>query len=87
MSATRCKPIQLVVDAATRTLAKCGKSAAIVRLRQELSMTDLNIKTAVARTRAFKKRAGLITWISDLIKCPYKHRCDTWKQKPVKTKN
>ncbi|PVU93101.1 hypothetical protein BB561_003469 [Smittium simulii] len=58
--------------------AKCGKSAAMVRLRQELSLTDLNIKTAVARTRAFGKWASLRTWISDLIKCPYKHRCDTW---------
>ncbi|PVU90896.1 hypothetical protein BB561_004665 [Smittium simulii] len=78
MSATRCKPIQQVADAATRTLAKCGKSAAMVRLRIELSLTDLNIKTAVARTRAFGKWASLRTWISDLIKCPYKHRCDTW---------
>ncbi|PVU88442.1 hypothetical protein BB561_005859, partial [Smittium simulii] len=78
MSATRCKPIQQVVDAATRTLAKCGKSAAMVRLRQELSLTGLNIKTAVARTRAFGKWTSLRTWISDLIKCPYKHRCDTW---------
>ncbi|PVU86857.1 hypothetical protein BB561_006521, partial [Smittium simulii] len=64
MSATRCKPIHQVVDAATRTLAKCGKLAAMVRLRQELSMTDLNIKTAVARTRAFGKWASLRTWIS-----------------------
>ncbi|PVU94832.1 hypothetical protein BB561_002231 [Smittium simulii] len=50
----------------------------MVRLRQELSLTNLNIKTAVARTRAFGKCASLRTWISDLIKCPYKHRCDTW---------
>ncbi|PVU88780.1 hypothetical protein BB561_005699 [Smittium simulii] len=63
---------------AVATYAKCGKSAAMVRLRQELSLTDLNIKTAVARTRAFGKWAGLKTWISVLIKCPYKHKCDTW---------
>ncbi|PVU97725.1 hypothetical protein BB561_000393 [Smittium simulii] len=55
MPATQCKPLQQVVDAATQTLAKCGKSAAIIRLRQELSLTGLNIKTAVARTRAFIK--------------------------------
>ncbi|PVU97041.1 hypothetical protein BB561_000801 [Smittium simulii] len=78
MSATRCKPLQQVVDAATRTLAKCGKPAAMVRLRQELSLVDLNIKTAVARTRAFGKWSGLKTLISDLIKCPYKNQCDTW---------
>ncbi|PVU96401.1 hypothetical protein BB561_001187 [Smittium simulii] len=77
MSATRCKPIQQVVDAATRTLAKCGKSAAMVRLRQELSLINLNIKTAVARTRAFGKWANLRTRISDLIKCPYKNRYNT----------
>ncbi|PVU91532.1 hypothetical protein BB561_004351 [Smittium simulii] len=41
MSATRCKPLQQVVDAATRTLAKCGKSATMVRLGQELSLADL----------------------------------------------
>ncbi|PVU92977.1 hypothetical protein BB561_003526 [Smittium simulii] len=62
----------------TQTLAKCGKSAAIFRLRQELSLTDLNIKTAVARTRAFGKWANLRAWISDLIKCPYKNQCNTW---------
>ncbi|PVU98120.1 hypothetical protein BB561_000108 [Smittium simulii] len=33
---------------------------------------------AVARTRAFGKWANLRTWISDLIKYPFKHRCDTW---------
>ncbi|PVU91073.1 hypothetical protein BB561_004570, partial [Smittium simulii] len=65
-------------DATTRTLAKCGKSAAMVRLRQELSLTDLNIKAAVTKTRTFMKWADLRTWISDLIKCPYKNICDTW---------
>ncbi|PVU86355.1 hypothetical protein BB561_006728 [Smittium simulii] len=78
ISATRCKPLQQVVDATTRTLAKCGKSAAMVRLRQELSLTDLNIKAAVTKTRTFMKWADLRTWISDLIKCPYKNICDTW---------
>ncbi|PVU86784.1 hypothetical protein BB561_006554 [Smittium simulii] len=66
------------VDFTTRALAKCGKSAVMVRLRQEWSLTDLNIKTTVARTRAFGKWSGSRTWISDLIKCPYKNRCDTW---------
>ncbi|PVU93233.1 hypothetical protein BB561_003395 [Smittium simulii] len=51
------------VDAATQTLAKCGKSAAMVRLGQESIQTDLNIKTAVARSRTFEKGANL-------IKCP-----------------
>ncbi|PVU97630.1 hypothetical protein BB561_000437 [Smittium simulii] len=55
MLAARCKLLQQVVDAATRTLAKCRKSATMVRLRQKLSLTGLNIKTAVARTRAFGK--------------------------------
>ncbi|PVU95800.1 hypothetical protein BB561_001596 [Smittium simulii] len=70
--------VETYVHAATQTLAKCGKSAAMIRLKQELSLTDLNIKTAVARTSAFKKCSSLRTWISDLIKCPYKNRCDTW---------
>ncbi|PVU93505.1 hypothetical protein BB561_003249 [Smittium simulii] len=39
--------------------------------------TPLN-RCPVARTRAFGKWTSLRTWISDLIKCPYKHRCDTW---------
>ncbi|PVU96312.1 hypothetical protein BB561_001279 [Smittium simulii] len=72
------KVIWDVIAFSIETESKCGKSAAMVRLRQELSLTDLNIKTAVARTRAFGKWASLRTWISDLIKCPYKHRCDTW---------
>ncbi|PVU90190.1 hypothetical protein BB561_004991 [Smittium simulii] len=39
----------------------------------------ISVKCALsARTRAFGKWASLRTWISDLIKCPYKHRCDTW---------
>ncbi|PVU94950.1 hypothetical protein BB561_002142 [Smittium simulii] len=58
MPATRCKPIQQVVDSATRTLAKCGKSAAMVRLKQELSLTDLNIKTGCP----YKNRCD--TWIA-----------------------
>ncbi|PVU97026.1 hypothetical protein BB561_000846 [Smittium simulii] len=70
-----------VVDAVTQTLAKCGKSTAMIRLRQELSLTDLNKKPDVARTRDFGKWSGLRTWISDLIKCLYKHRCDTWSKK------
>ncbi|PVU95956.1 hypothetical protein BB561_001485 [Smittium simulii] len=73
MSTTRCKPMHQVVDAATRTLAKCGKSAAMVRFRQGLSLTGLNKKTVVTRTRAFGKWASLITWISDIIKCLYTH--------------
>ncbi|PVU85213.1 hypothetical protein BB561_006976 [Smittium simulii] len=36
MSETRCKPLQQVVDAATQTLANVAKSAAMVRLKQEL---------------------------------------------------
>ncbi|PVU89410.1 hypothetical protein BB561_005373 [Smittium simulii] len=37
----RYKPIQQVVDAATRTLAKCGKSATMVRLTQKLSLASI----------------------------------------------
>ncbi|PVU97824.1 hypothetical protein BB561_000233 [Smittium simulii] len=61
MSGTRCRPIQQVVDVATQTFAKCGKSAAMVRPRQELSLTDLNIKTALARTRALGKLSQVAT--------------------------
>ncbi|PVU97120.1 hypothetical protein BB561_000760 [Smittium simulii] len=49
----------------------------------ELSLTGLNIKTAVARTRAFGKWASLRTWISDLIKTPYKHRLYTELKKHI----
>ncbi|PVU94256.1 hypothetical protein BB561_002685 [Smittium simulii] len=42
--------------------------------RQELSLTDLNIKMAVERTRAFGKCFDLKTWIADPIKCPYKNQ-------------
>ncbi|PVU97721.1 hypothetical protein BB561_000349 [Smittium simulii] len=59
---------------------KMWEISSMIRLKQELSLTEVNIKTAVARTCAFGKRSGLRTWISDLIKCPYKNRCDTWKK-------
>ncbi|PVU89903.1 hypothetical protein BB561_005120 [Smittium simulii] len=59
----------------------------MIRLRQELSLTDLNIKTAVARARVFGKWSGLRTWISDLIKCPYKNRSDTWTKLKTHTNN
>ncbi|PVU93840.1 hypothetical protein BB561_002997 [Smittium simulii] len=61
MLATQYKPIQQVVDAATRRLAKCEKSAAMVKFRQELSLTGLNIKTTVVRNSAFEKWLSLRT--------------------------
>ncbi|PVU97960.1 hypothetical protein BB561_000184 [Smittium simulii] len=44
----------------------------------DIKESSNNSKDNNTRTRAFRKWAGLRTWISDLIKCPYKHRCDTW---------
>ncbi|PVU94725.1 hypothetical protein BB561_002316 [Smittium simulii] len=69
--ATRCKPIQQVVDVATRTLKN-------VENQQQwpdspLTLPDMNRKTAIKRTRAFSKCINSRTWISDLIKSPYKH--------------
>ncbi|PVU92460.1 hypothetical protein BB561_003827, partial [Smittium simulii] len=49
----------MVIEAiikAVATYTKCGKSAAMTRIRQELSLTGLNIKTSVARTLEFKKK-------------------------------
>ncbi|PVU93304.1 hypothetical protein BB561_003358 [Smittium simulii] len=60
MSATRCKPLQQVVYAAAQTLANFMKSAAMIRLRKELSLTDLNIKAVVARNPRRYEKSGFI---------------------------
>ncbi|OMJ14101.1 hypothetical protein AYI70_g8096, partial [Smittium culicis] len=38
MSENRCRPIQTVIDQATRMVAKVGKNAAMERIREELGI-------------------------------------------------
>ncbi|OMJ20712.1 RNA-directed DNA polymerase from mobile element jockey [Smittium culicis] len=78
MSEARCKPIQMVIDKAIRMVANVGKSAAMERIRNELGITSVFIRTSTARERANHKWPTSKTWIFDLIKAPMKARMATW---------
>ncbi|OMJ15029.1 RNA-directed DNA polymerase from mobile element jockey [Smittium culicis] len=72
MSEARCHPIQTVIDQETRLVAKVGKSAAMERIREELGITSVFLRTSIARERAYIKWPASKTRIEDLIKYPIK---------------
>ncbi|OLY78617.1 RNA-directed DNA polymerase from mobile element jockey [Smittium mucronatum] len=78
MSKARTSKLQTVIDTASRLVIGSGKTIALHRLREELKLTTVYTKTAVARERAFYKWPTLKTWITDLIEYPMKSRLDTW---------
>ncbi|OMJ18375.1 hypothetical protein AYI70_g5383 [Smittium culicis] len=78
MSEARCKPIQSEIDKAIRMVANVGKSAAMERIRDELGIRSVFMRTSTARERAYHKWPTSKTWISDLIKAPMKARMATW---------
>lgn len=78
MSEYRCTPIQNEINKAIRLVARVGKNTAMERLRNELGIKSVFLKTSVARERAFYKWKTSKTWISDLIKNPHKSRMSTW---------
>ncbi|OMJ08466.1 hypothetical protein AYI69_g11049, partial [Smittium culicis] len=78
MSEARCKPIQSEIDKAIRIVANVGKSAAMERIRDELGITSVFMRTSTARERAYHKWPTSKTWIADLIKAPIKARMATW---------
>ncbi|OMJ08237.1 hypothetical protein AYI70_g11670 [Smittium culicis] len=78
MSEARCKPIQLEIDKAIRMVANVGKSAAMERIRDELDIASLFMRTGTARERAYHKWPTSKTRIADLIKAPMKARMATW---------
>ncbi|OMJ23940.1 RNA-directed DNA polymerase from mobile element jockey, partial [Smittium culicis] len=86
MSATRSGTLQKVADDATRLVAGVGKSTALQRLRNELKIDDINTRVSVARERGHTKWASSKTWISELIKQPFKNRLDTWVSGTVRWK-
>ncbi|OMJ17399.1 hypothetical protein AYI69_g7442 [Smittium culicis] len=55
MSIARCKPIQSEIDKAIRMVANVGKSAAMERIRDELGITSVFMRTSTARERAYHK--------------------------------
>ncbi|OMJ27286.1 hypothetical protein AYI69_g3279, partial [Smittium culicis] len=55
MSEARCKPIQSEIDKAIRMVANVGKSAAMERIRDELGISSVFMRTSTARERAFHK--------------------------------
>ncbi|OMJ09725.1 RNA-directed DNA polymerase from mobile element jockey [Smittium culicis] len=78
MSEARCKPIQSKIDKAIRLVANVGKSAAMERIRDELGISSVFMRTSTARERAYHKWPTSKTWIADLIKAPMKARMATW---------
>ncbi|OMJ08555.1 hypothetical protein AYI69_g11025 [Smittium culicis] len=78
MSEARCKPIQSEIDKAIRMVANVGKSAAMERIRDELGITSVFMRTSTARECAYHKWQISKKWIADLIKAPTKARMATW---------
>ncbi|OMJ07400.1 LINE-1 retrotransposable element ORF2 protein, partial [Smittium culicis] len=67
MSEARCKPIQTEIDKAIQMVASVGKSAAMERIRDELGIASVFMRTSTARKRAYNKWPTSKTWIADLI--------------------
>ncbi|OMJ10975.1 hypothetical protein AYI69_g10035 [Smittium culicis] len=78
MSESRCHPIQTVIVQVTRLVAKVGKSAAMERIREELGITSVFLRTSIARERDIIKWPASKTWISDLINTPIKVQKSSW---------
>ncbi|OMJ14177.1 hypothetical protein AYI70_g8041, partial [Smittium culicis] len=78
MSEARCKPIQMEIDKAIRMVANVGKSAAMERIRDELGISSVFMRTSTARERAYHKWLTSKTWTADLIKAPIKAQMATW---------
>ncbi|OMJ11664.1 LINE-1 reverse transcriptase-like protein [Smittium culicis] len=78
MSEARCKPIQSEIDKAIRMVSNVGKSEAMERIRDELGISSVFMRTSTARERAYHKWPTSKTWIADLIKAPMKARMATW---------
>ncbi|OMJ25546.1 RNA-directed DNA polymerase from mobile element jockey [Smittium culicis] len=55
MSIARCKPIQSEIDKVIRMVANVGKSAAMERIRDELGISSVFMRTSTARERAYHK--------------------------------
>ncbi|OLY85411.1 hypothetical protein AYI68_g397 [Smittium mucronatum] len=78
MSEARCKPIQSAIDRAMRLVEKVGKNEPLERLREELGINSVFIRTSTARERAYYKWPASNAWTSDLIKHPITAKKSTW---------
>ncbi|OLY79720.1 RNA-directed DNA polymerase from mobile element jockey [Smittium mucronatum] len=78
MRKARVKPIRAEIDKAIRLVANVGKSAAMERVRADMGIKSVFLKTKTARERAYHKWPTLKTWIADLIKSPIRSRMATW---------
>ncbi|OLY81134.1 hypothetical protein AYI68_g4763, partial [Smittium mucronatum] len=78
MSEARVKPIQAKIDKVISMVANVGKSAAMERVKAELGIKPVFLKTINAREREYHKWPTLKTWIADLIMLPIKARMATW---------
>ncbi|OMJ20434.1 hypothetical protein AYI70_g4135 [Smittium culicis] len=55
-----------------------GKPAAMERIRDELGIASVFMRTSTARERAYHKWPTSKSWIAELIKAPMKARMATW---------
>ncbi|OMJ21723.1 hypothetical protein AYI70_g3298 [Smittium culicis] len=78
MSEAQCHPIETVIDQSTQLVAKVEKSAAMERIREELDLTSVLLRTSTARERVYIKWPASKTWIVDLIKQPIKAQKSSW---------
>ncbi|OMJ26241.1 hypothetical protein AYI70_g325 [Smittium culicis] len=77
LTALKIKFINSEIDKAIRMVANVGKSEAMERIRDELDITSVFMRTSTARERAYHKWPTSKTWIADLIKAPMKARMAT----------
>ncbi|OMJ22335.1 RNA-directed DNA polymerase from mobile element jockey [Smittium culicis] len=78
MSEARCTPIKSEIDMVIRMVSKFGKSVVMERIRDELGISSVFMRTSTARERAFNKWPTSKKWIADLINAPMKARMATW---------
>ncbi|OLY79418.1 hypothetical protein AYI68_g6514 [Smittium mucronatum] len=78
ISEARVSPIQAEIDKAIRLFASVGKSIAMERVRADLGIKSVFLKTSTARERAYHKRPTFKTWFVGLIRLPIKARLATW---------
>ncbi|PVU89594.1 hypothetical protein BB561_005275 [Smittium simulii] len=76
MSVARSNQLQRIIDNACCIVLGCGNSTALSRIRDELKIATVNIRTAVARERAYYKWPTLKTWMPEVMLMPFINRLD-----------
>ena len=78
MNTERARPLQKILDAATRLAVCAPANASLGRLHCELGRWSIDHLATAKRARAFHKFRTLTTWIADLATKPARSRFTTW---------